>query len=182
MRKSGLILAAPLLAVSVAFAQQSGDQPLSQQPAPEKTPVQPGAQPGTRPATGTAGAIHEQAENQIRAQEFIGTKVVDLQDKEIAKVNDLLLDKNGKAAGVVLSVRGFLGIVDKRIAVPWEQVEIVKGHSPGDKEIVRIAMTQEQLEAVPSFKTREALEAERQAQQTQRQTLQPGQSAPKTYQ
>jgi sporulation protein YlmC with PRC-barrel domain len=182
MRKTGLILTAPLLAVSLAFAQQGGDQPLSQQPAPEKSPVQLGAQPETPPATGAAGAIPAQADNQIRAQEFIGMKVVDRQDNEVAKVNDLLLDKNGKTAGVVLSVRGFLGITDKRIALPWEQIEIVKGHNPGDKEIVRIAMTEEQLEAAPSFKTRDDLEDERRAQQSQRQTLHQGQSAPKTYQ
>jgi sporulation protein YlmC with PRC-barrel domain len=166
MRKTGLILATPLLAVSLAFAAPPGSgNPLSNQSGFDNTP------PRSAQGSATAGTIQEQATNQVRAEEMIGSKVFGLLNTQVAKVDDLVLDKSGKVDGVLLSVGGFLGVGEKLIAVPWEQVEIVKGHNQGDKEIIRIAMTRDQLETAPSFKSREALEAERQAEPAKRQQM-----------
>ena len=61
-------------------------------------------------------------------------------------------DKNGKVAGVVLTVGGVFGIGDKLVAVPWQQIKV----SAGDEPTLRIAMSKEQLEAAPYFEPAKA--------------------------
>ncbi len=166
-KKMGLILAALGLSTGLAFAQQSGDYRRSPA-ASEMTPAPPLAAPETAPMSGktsepslapsetapaseATGTIAEQNANQIRAKELIGVKVVN-QDQKVGKVDDLLFDKNGKVAGVVLTVGGVFGIGDKLVAVPWQQIKV----SAGDEPTLRIAMSKEQLEAAPYFEPAKA--------------------------
>lgn len=176
MRKTGLLLATPFLAASLAFAAQpgSGSTPAN--------PSGPHTSPRTAQSSESAGAIQQQTANQVLAENIIGMEVYGIQDNQVAKVDDIVLDKDGKVDGVLLSVGGFLGLGDKLVAVPWQQLEIVQGHNPGDKERIRIAMSEDQLKAAPSFKSREAAEAEQRAEhakQLQEQHRQQDQQAPK---
>ena len=146
-KKMGLILVAMGLSTGLAFAQQQGsDYRRSNPAASETTPAPSLAQPESAPASGTTGTIAEQGSHQIRAKELIGIKVVN-QDQKVGKVDDLLLDRDGKVTGVVLGVGGIFGVGDKQVAVPWQQVRV----SAGDEPTLRIAMSKEQLEAAPYF-------------------------------
>ena len=77
--------------------------------------------------------------------------------------------------GVVLSVGGFLGIGEKWVAVPVEQIDF-----PTDEQPARllVAVTEEQLKNAPDFMTREAVEAERAAEQAQQQAMEQQQQVP----
>lgn len=45
--------------------------------------------------------------------------VRDAQGKNIGKIEDLMLDSNGRVSFAVMSFEGFLGIGDRLFAVPW---------------------------------------------------------------
>lgn len=149
--KIGLMLAASYLATSLAFAQQGGDYrlPNPNPAAPESVPMPSAPQSESESAPGAAETISQQSADQIRTKELIGAKAVH-QDREVGKVDDLLVEeKDAKVTGVVLSVGGVFGVGDKLVAIPWEQIDLVKGKD--SKPTLYITMTKEQLEAAPYF-------------------------------
>ncbi len=51
----------------------------------------------------------------------IGSKVVNPQNEDLGKIEDVVVDMEaGRIAYAVLSFGGFLGIGDKYFAIPWE--------------------------------------------------------------
>jgi hypothetical protein len=46
-------------------------------------------------------------------------------NEKIGEINDVILDKSGKADKVVLSVGGFLGMGERYVAVPFDQIKWV---------------------------------------------------------
>jgi sporulation protein YlmC with PRC-barrel domain len=58
----------------------------------------------------------------LRAPKLVGVAVYDSQDKDVGKIADLLLDKDGSVKAVVIGIGGFLGIGTKDVAVPYSEV------------------------------------------------------------
>lgn len=107
---------------------------------------------------------------QVTASRLIGTTVVSTNNESIGDVNDILLDREGRIAGVVVGVGGFLGIGEKDVAVPFEALEFTDRPVPGTRpaarnapstgaeppgngmpERVTLRMTKADLEAAPAF-------------------------------
>lgn len=122
--------------------------------------------------------IEVQEDAQFLAEsEVIGKSVVNTADEEVGTIRDLVMDQDQKLVGVVLSVGGFLGIGDKWVAVPVDQIDF-----PTDDQPARLlaAVTEEQLKNAPDFMTRQEVEAERQAELAQQQATQPAAPSPTT--
>src|SRR2546421_508436 len=52
---------------------------------------------------------------------LIGSKVVNQQNQDLGKIEDLVIDAGGgRIAYAVLSFGGFLGLGDKYFAIPWQ--------------------------------------------------------------
>jgi PRC-barrel domain len=65
----------------------------------------------------------------------------------VGKIDDIVLNSSDKAVLAIISVGGFLGIGDKLVAVPFDQLQ------PGeDKAVLLSAATEEQLKAMPEYK------------------------------
>ena len=57
----------------------------------------------------------------VPAGSLIGQKVRNVEDEDLGRLEDLVLDcDSGQIAYAVLSFGGFLGIHDKYFAIPWE--------------------------------------------------------------
>jgi sporulation protein YlmC with PRC-barrel domain len=93
---------------------------------------------------GVAG--HQMQPDQMRASKVIGSTLYDTQNNDIGKVSDLILDRDGRVAEVVVSTGGFAGIGGKYVAVKIS--ELRKGPS-ADK--YTLAMTKQQLDSAPAF-------------------------------
>ena len=102
--------------------------------------------------------IAAQADGQALVSDVVGAKVVTPSGDHLGKVEDLIVGRDGKVEGAVLSVGGFLGIGDKQVAIAWDALK------PGgpDQPLV-VAMTKDQLEAAPEFATLADQRAQRQA-------------------
>jgi sporulation protein YlmC with PRC-barrel domain len=88
------------------------------------------------PSSGQSGAMQgnfiTQLQNQqVMASRLIGTTVVSANNESIGDVNDVILDRGGQVAGVVIGVGGFLGIGEKDVAVPFSALEITASANQG---------------------------------------------------
>ncbi|MDQ7250066.1 PRC-barrel domain-containing protein [Dongia sedimenti] len=99
--------------------------------------------------------ISAQSDGEIRADQVIGMTVYNAEGEKVGTVHDILLDKEGKATGVVLSVGGVLGVGAKSVGLTWKEIDV----NP-EQQQVQISYTKDQLEAAPDFKTTEQINSE----------------------
>jgi len=81
------------------------------------------AQTSTMPATHAAVTSHIIQSDEVRASKMIGSTVYDLQNRNIGKVSDLVLNKNGAVDVVVLDVGSFLGMGGKYVGIPISDIK-----------------------------------------------------------
>ena len=83
------------------------------------------APPATAQTQAPAGVnfVTSQEMTQWRAPKLVGVGVYGPDDKQIGKIDDLLLDKNGSTQTVVIGVGGFLGFGKKDVAVPFSAMQ-----------------------------------------------------------
>jgi sporulation protein YlmC with PRC-barrel domain len=139
-----LPVTAAFLVASLPVLAQTGQTPSAASPT---------AQPPQQQAV-----ITQQDDSQVRVYRLIGSKVVGPDGQDVGKVDDLLLDRDQKLVGVIVSVGGFLGVGSKSVALPANRVDISQAY--GDQRVVKIDATKEELVAAPAFKTRETMKAE----------------------
>ena len=83
--------------------------------------------------------------NQLRATELIGSTVYDAQNRNMGRVRDIVLDRDGKIAAVVIDIGAFLGMGGKNIAVKLSDLK-------SDKNRLTLSWSKEQLQQTPSFR------------------------------
>jgi sporulation protein YlmC with PRC-barrel domain len=108
-------------------------------------------------------------------REVIGKDVVNEMDEKVGSIADLVMDQDQRLVGVVLSVGGFLGIGEKWVAVPVEQIDFPTADQPAR---LLASVTEDQLKNAPDFMTREQLEAEQAAADPAMQQPAPAPAAP----
>jgi len=81
-----------------------------------------------------------------RASKVLGSSVVNEAGDTVGKIDDIIVDPDGKAPFVVLSVGGFLGVGDKLVVLPYEQMRT------DGKKIMLPGATKDSLKALPEFK------------------------------
>src|SRR5262245_33414288 len=87
-----------------------------------------------------------------QATELKGANVDTPTGDKLGDVRDLGIDMDGRVCFATPSVGGFLGIGDKIVAVPWDQLKFSTRGEKGDKKIITLAATKAQLEGAPEFK------------------------------
>ena len=65
----------------------------------------------------------QESPNQWRASKLAGVAIYGPEKKDVGKITDVLLSKDGKADLIIIGVGGFLGIGEKDVAVPFDQVK-----------------------------------------------------------
>ena len=82
----------------------------------------------------------------FRASKIIGSSVVNEAGDTVGKIDDIIIGEDGKSPFVVLAVGGFLGIGDKLVILPYEQLKAM------DRKIVMPGATKDALKDLPAFK------------------------------
>lgn len=62
---------------------------------------------------------------QWRASQMDGLDVYNQNNEKIGDISEMLVDQSGKIQAVVVGVGGFLGIGERNVAIPFEQVRFV---------------------------------------------------------
>ncbi|MET0749406.1 MAG: PRC-barrel domain-containing protein [Rhizobium sp.] len=162
MKKSLNTMVAVLLLGSSALAPaafaQTATTPAPATPSMQSTTPNATAPTAVAPANTTDTAevpatyITEQSPTQISANDYIGQKVLNNANESIGDINDLILEKNGGIVAAIVGVGGFLGIGEKSVAVPIENITVTEATETGDLKLTTME-TAESLKAAPEFKT-----------------------------
>ena len=88
------------------------------------------------------------ATNQSLASNLRDRSVLDRQNERVGAVSDFVVNPDGRIEAVVLAVGGFLGIGQKKIAVPFSDLK--EGKS-GSTDVFVVDHTEEQLRDAPAF-------------------------------
>ena len=81
------------------------------------------AQNGTETPAALKAAPTQEAADQWRASKLAGVAVYGPDNKKVGSITDVLMTQEGKAEYVVVGVGGFLGIGEKDVAIPYEEVK-----------------------------------------------------------
>lgn len=93
----------------------------------------------------------EQAANELRIDWVTGASVTSPTDEAIGEVRDVIVDaESGQVIAAIIGVGGFLGIGEKQIAVPWDQLTVNY-----DAQEITSELTKDEAKAAPEFVFRE---------------------------
>jgi sporulation protein YlmC with PRC-barrel domain len=102
------------------------------------------AQNSTMPAAHTAVTSQIIQSDEFRASKMTGSAVYDLHNRNIGKVSDIVLNKDGKVDAVVVDVGSFLGMGGKYVAVPLTDIKT-------DNNRLTLDRTKEQLQQMVTY-------------------------------
>ena len=131
MRTAPFAVLAMFLAVTTAHAQPTPSSDTSSNKAQATTPI--------------AGIDDAALAGSARASKLIGSKVYQ-GDTSIGQIEDVLVDlDHATLTAVILSVGGVLGLGNKLVAVPVNQIKV------GSEAKFTTDLTKEQLTSAPTF-------------------------------
>lgn len=84
----------------------------------------------------------------ISAEDLVDEDVLNEANENVGEVEDVLIDREGRIAGVIISVGGFLGIGEKDVLVTFDKLKFAKDND--NDLVVTINATKESLEAAPA--------------------------------
>jgi sporulation protein YlmC with PRC-barrel domain len=76
----------------------------------------------TQPA-GPGQVMTQMPPDLMRGSQLMGIDVYGADNQKIGDIDEVLVDRQGKIHGLVVGVGGFLGIGQKDVAIPFEQVQ-----------------------------------------------------------
>lgn len=134
----GLSLTLPGL-VGTAIAQGTG------------TPGTTGQQNGTTPPAArsdTMTSVPGTGTAEVKGNKLIGADVKGPDNEKIGDVSEVLVSTEGKVNAIIVSVGGFLGVGDRKVALPWEQLRF---SSEGSDLVVMSSATKDALKSMPPY-------------------------------
>ena len=93
-----------------------------------------------------SAALHS---GDVSAKALLNESVKNAADETIGDINDVLIGDNGKISAVIVGVGGFLGMGEKDVALPYDQLVFAK--DAGDDLVVTTSATKESLETAPEY-------------------------------
>jgi sporulation protein YlmC with PRC-barrel domain len=97
----------------------------------------------------TTGSANHMLPGQIRLTQMNGATVYDVQNQKIGDVKDVILDRNGRVADVILDVGAFLGMGGKLVAVSMNDIKV--SFDDNNKPKFAVDMTKEQLKSAQAY-------------------------------
>lgn len=86
---------------------------------------------------------------EMSADAIIGASVRNKANETIGEIKDIHVGKDGAIKGAVVGVGGFLGVGERDVLMPWNQLQIAR---EGDDDlVVKTDATKESLKAMPEY-------------------------------
>jgi sporulation protein YlmC with PRC-barrel domain len=89
----------------------------------------------------------------VSAKELLDGNVMHSANENIGDINDILIDREGKIAAVIVGVGGLLGMGEKNVALPYDQLTF--GRDDNNELVIGTSATKESLQAAPEYSKRE---------------------------
>jgi PRC-barrel domain len=156
MTAAGLLLSlAPALAETQA-APNEISQGTTQMQAPAESTANSSASPILTSESPQAGDLNmrflsRQMPDELLVTDLLGRPAVNAANETIGDVNDLVTDRSGKAIAVVVGVGGFLGIGEKDVAIPFEDLKFTRDEN--NDVNIEVKIDKEALKAAPDYQS-----------------------------
>ena len=88
--------------------------------------------------------------SEVAASDLLNQKVKNPANETVGDINDLSIGSDGKIAAVIIGVGGFLGMGEKNVSLPYDQLTFSRdanGHL-----VVSVNITKESLQSAPEWK------------------------------
>ncbi|MEO8420434.1 MAG: PRC-barrel domain-containing protein [Hyphomicrobium sp.] len=85
----------------------------------------------------------------VSAKELLDAAVVNSANETVGDINDVLIDREGKVVAVIVGVGGLLGMGEKDVALPFDQLTFAK--DTDGKLVVGTSATKESLQTAPEY-------------------------------
>ena len=111
------------------------------------------AQSAQQPAASNATAAQKVKMQQLgtwRTSKLIGLNVYNSNNEKIGDINELINEASGKLNVVVIGVGGFLGVGERNVGLPWNQVKFLMEPRPASTASTSTTRTTTTEAAVPA--------------------------------
>lgn len=112
------------------------------------------AAPGATTSMSLPAGMFYSERGEWRASKLMGVKVTNAANETIGDINEILIDKSGKVAAVVIGVGGFLGMGERHAAVAFSALQVTRDKD--NNASIKVNITKEQLKAAPEWAWRAA--------------------------
>jgi sporulation protein YlmC with PRC-barrel domain len=85
----------------------------------------------------------------VSAKELLDGNVMHSANENLGDINDILIDREGKIAAVIVGVGGVLGVGEKNVALPYDQLSF--GRDDNNELVIGTTATKESLQAAPEY-------------------------------
>jgi sporulation protein YlmC with PRC-barrel domain len=107
-------------------------------------------QSNQRQADSPAQAMSSIPAESVTVTHWYKQSVYDPNDNKIGEIEDVLVDRSGKATGLIIGVGGFLGAGEKDVAVPFNAVQVTNKNN--NKWYLVMNATKDALKNAKGFK------------------------------
>jgi len=87
----------------------------------------------------------------MRASDLIGTRVYGTKDEDVGEVSDIIVNRDKNIREALVDVGGFLGMGEKTVAMPMDDLRIMQAADDNDDLRVYVDATQERLENMRAY-------------------------------
>jgi hypothetical protein len=88
--------------------------------------------------------------SEVAASDLLNQKVKNSSNETVGDINDLSIGSDGKIAAVIIGVGGFLGMGEKNVQLPYDQLTFSRDAS--GYLVVTANITKESLQSAPEWK------------------------------
>lgn len=147
MLRYAVSVAALTFAAMPALAQTTTPSSPSTTPSQRPATTVPSTAPTTASPSSAAQWYSIQADD-MRASRLMGSTVRNNAGESVGDVNEIVIDKSGKVAAVIVGVGGFLGIGEREVALSYSQIQSrVDGSG---NLVITTNVTRDQLKSAPA--------------------------------
>ena len=97
----------------------------------------------------SAKVLNSAPENAVTVTDYYHQNVYDPSDNKIGEIKDVLIDRDGRVAALIVAVGGFLGAGEKDVAIPFSAI---KATQKNNKWYLVMNATKDELKAARGFK------------------------------
>jgi sporulation protein YlmC with PRC-barrel domain len=145
MRAKILLVSAAMLIAAPVLAQTGTTTPST---TPSTKPPSSGTT--TAPsATTTPGTMKSTDFRGMKANDLIGKTVYNSAGESVGEIDDLVISKSNKATAAVVGVGGFLGMGERKAAIPLDQMSM-----QGDR-VVAANLTKDEVKRMGEFQAKD---------------------------
>ena len=96
--------------------------------------------------------VRPEAATHNALESVLGREVRTSTDRDVGRIIDVLVNRNGRVEAVVIEFGGFLGIGTRKIAVDWYAIRFDAGD---DRSVLPVDVTHSQLRIAPEYRPNE---------------------------